>query len=163
MDILDILDSKSIPYIYKGGDEFCITCPNQHQHQEGSDNKPSFSINVKKQVGHCFACNFSLSQAGLYSWLHGEDLDEVHLKALGIKGVLKRIEQMGGTPLMETQEEFFFPSGEPWDEDGYRGVSLETYQKLGAIKVARGRYQNRICFPIRQWRTRWSRRQGAGR
>jgi hypothetical protein len=148
MNILTILDAKNIHYKWVGSDEVAISCPNHLQHSGRVDNRESFNINVVKCVGFCFACGYSLSSAKLYSWLHGEDLDEVHLKAIGIRGILKRIEEMGRLKHDESTEEFFFPSGEPWSEDGFRGISLETYRKLGAIKVTRGRYQNRICFPI---------------
>jgi DNA primase len=70
------------------------------------------------------------------------------MKALEIKGVLNRIGSGKQSSLYEEESEFLFPVGSPWEEDGYRGISIETYQELGAIKVTRGRYQNRICFPI---------------
>lgn len=146
-DILSILDSKGIDYERKSYEEYVITCLAQHLHSGGVDNNKSLSINVVKGKAFCQACGFSMSSARLYSWLHGEDLDDLNLKGLEVRGLLQRLEE-NKESLYEEAEEFFFPSGKPWEEDGYRGISLETYQKLGAIKCERGRYQNRICFPI---------------
>lgn len=84
----------------------------------------------------------------MYSWLMGEDLDDLQLKALEIQGALKRLKKLDETSLINDAPEFFFPSGVQWTEDGYRGISLATYKELGAVKVSRGRYQNRICFPV---------------
>lgn len=51
-------------------------------------------------------------------------------------------------PLVHTPQEFFSPIGKEWDQDGYRGISLTTYRELGALHITRGRYQNRIAFPV---------------
>ena len=150
MGILALLDAKGIHYTHKGGDEYGIVCPTQHLHAGGRDNNPSFNVNIVKQLAHCLACGFKLNQAGLYKWLVGDELNEFTLKGVNIRAGLKRLEDQGSLPLVkEEQEDFMFPIGEPWSEDGYRGISLETYQKLGAVKVTRGRYANRICLPIR--------------
>lgn len=148
MDILSLLDAKGIEYVPRGVNEYAITCPAQHMHAGGVDAHQSFNINIEKQLAGCFACGFKLNQAGLYRWLMGEDADEFLLKGLAIRGALKRLQALNASPLVDAPAEFFFPVGKPWAEDGYRGISLETYTLLEAIKVERGRYANRIAFPI---------------
>lgn len=145
---MEILESKGIDYVSKGGDEISIACPMQHLHSDGIDGRPSFGINLEKRVGHCFSCGHSMSEAGLHRWLLGEDLDETQSLGLQLRGILSRLSKTEEVPVVEESEQVFFPSGEPWDEDGYRGISLETYRRVGAIRCSRGRYAGRICFPV---------------
>lgn len=147
MDILGLLDAKGISYLHKGGDEYGIVCPRQTLHAGGKDSRPSFDINILKEVGNCPACGFKIGVAGLRRWLMGDDLDDIGLLGLEISGILKRIAE-APTTVPQPETDFFFPSGSPWDEDGYRGISLATYRELGATRVSRGRYQNRICLPV---------------
>lgn len=147
MDVLALLAQRDIKYQHKGGGEYAIICPAQHLHAGGRDDNPSFLINIEKLLGHCFACGHRMNEAGLYRWLVGGELDDLHLRSLEINGALKRITDQEERPCEDSQE-LFFPTGEPWAIDGYRGISLAAYRELGAVKVTRGRYQNRICFPI---------------
>lgn len=149
MDILALLDDKGVQYTTKSGDEISIVCPNQSAHKGGSDDNPSFFINLQKHKGHCFVCDFKLNEVGMHKWLLGEDLDEFSISGLRIRAALKRLHEAEEELLPPDEEEFFWPHGETWDVDGYRGISLTTYHELGAIRVTRGRYQNRICFPVR--------------
>lgn len=147
MNILELLEAKGIDYISKGGEEYAIVCPTQHLHAGGQDSKPSCNINIVKEVCQCLSCGFKLNQVGMHKWLLGEDLDEFQMKGMELAAVFKKLE----TPqvsLIEEDKEVFFPVGEPWTEDGYRNISIETYTRLGAVKVTRGRYSNRICFKI---------------
>ena len=145
MEILSLLDSKEIDYEQKSDSEFVITCLTQHLHAGGKDSHKSLSINIVKEVAHCPACGFSLSQSGLHRWLQGEDLDDLQLLGLEVKGIFGRLEE--AAPLYVEDKEVFFPSGTPWVEE-YRGISPKIYQQLGAIHCTRGRYQNRICLPV---------------
>ena len=148
MEILDLLESRGIDYEAKGGMEISITCPHQHLHAGGIDGRPSFQINLEKQVGHCWSCGFKLNQAGMHRWLLGEELDEMQSLGLGLRGILSRMNKTESVPVVEEDQSVFFPSGEVWDEDGYRGISLETYRRVGAIRCSRGRFQGRIVFPV---------------
>ena len=147
MDILDLLESRGIDYEAKGGMEISITCPHQHLHSGGIDGRPSFQINLEKQVGHCWSCGFKLNQAGMHRWLLGEELDEMQELGLGLRGILSRMSKTESVPVVEEEHEIFFPTGSPWDED-YRGIPAAFYQEIGAVKVTRGRYQNRLAVPI---------------
>jgi hypothetical protein len=150
MDVLALLDERKIEYIHAGDNEVAIVCPNQVNHQDGSDDKPSFRINIVKLVGHCFACNYKMGEITFRRWAGGEDLDELELQGHSIRAKLRRIKENYGSD--ESTEsvalEVFTPIGTPWNIDGYRGISIETYETLDALYVTQGRYQNRICFPI---------------
>lgn len=148
MDILGLLDSQGISYEHKGQGEVAISCPNAFAHSGGIDKTPSFFINVEKMVAHCWVCGYKMGEVGLTKWLMGEDLDEFQIKAISIKSKLKQLKSTEDE-LYEVDKVFFEPPGVPFNRD-YRGISAETYRKLGAIECTRGRYEGRICFPIVQ-------------
>lgn len=148
MDILGLLDSQGISYEHKGQGEVAISCPNAFAHSGGIDKTPSFFINIEKMVAHCWVCGYKMGEVGLTKWLMGEDLDEFQIKAIGIKSKLKQLKS-AEDELYEVDKVFFEPPGVPFNRD-YRGISAETYKKLGAIECTRGRYEGRICFPIVQ-------------
>lgn len=146
--ILELLDARGLAVEEVGSNEYAIVCPNATAHQGGVDSKPSFSINIEKQVGNCLACGFAMKSTRLLEWLYGGSLDEDQLAALVLRAKLKGISDGSTDSLYEEERVVFMPPGTPWAEDGYRGISLQTYEKLGAIKVSRGRYENRIAFPV---------------
>lgn len=150
MDILSLLEAKGIDYEHKGQDEIAISCPNAaNGHSDGIDSTmANCFINTSKCVLHCFACGYKLSEVGLTKWLMGEDLDEMQVKAIGIRSKLKMLSSVEDE-IFEVDKVFFEPPGVPFYRD-YRGIYAETYKKLGAIECTRGRYESRVCFPITQ-------------
>ena len=151
MDIPALLEAKGIEYIVKGVDELAIVCPNALNHQGSVDSTPSFNISTSKEVAACFSCGYKLGVEGMQKWLLGDVLDEDQMQCLTLRGKLKRIQNQPEEALFIEEAEFetYMPPGKPWDRE-YRGISVETYRKLGAIECQRGRYENRICFPISQ-------------
>lgn len=149
MDVLALLDAKGIDYEHKGGAEYAIICPNQHNHHGGVDAKPSFNINVERMVGHCFACSLSMAQTGLTKWLMGEDLDEFQTATLNLRGALRRIaEQDTADLLLEPEEEFtLVPPSTPFRQE-YRGIAADTYELLDARHCTVGRYADRLFFRV---------------
>lgn len=151
MDVIALLEAKGIDYVDTGVDEIAIVCPNAVNHQGAIDNTPSFRINVKRLVGHCFACNLAMRMEGMTKWLMGEDLDEFQTAALSIKGKLRRMEEADeGDFDFDTDDEFtLVPPSVPFRED-YRGISAATYEILDARRCHVGRYADRIFFKIWQ-------------
>lgn len=147
LGILELLDLRGLHYKIKG-DEAMITCPNSAAHAGGRDSVESFGINLSGRGGHCFACGYSMRPDTVLRWLAGEDLDELTLEVMAARAKLGQLVQQQDAPLYKEVHEVFFPPGVVWDEDGYRGISLETYRALGAVRVTRGRYTDRIAFPI---------------
>lgn len=145
--ILELLEAKGIDYVITS-EGVAITCPNQNQHQGGIDSDPSFRINTEKEASYCFSCGFKLNQAGLHRWLRGEDIDDLQLLGMEVMGCIKRIqESQPSVDISVDDETILFPRGEPisWD---YRGISKEFYKELGGVVPTRGRYQDRLCFPV---------------
>lgn len=147
MDVLALLDDKGISYVHKGGQEWAITCPNQLNHQDGFDQHPSFSINIDRLAGQCFACGFRLGEKGLYRFLYDGELDDLDLQVVGLRSMLKRLQDQAYTLEPEAEEFTLMPPGKPWNKD-YRGIPKEFYRKIGARHCTVGRYANRIIFPI---------------
>jgi hypothetical protein len=147
MDIIALVEAKGIVWHPKAENEIGITCPNAANHQGGFDNKPSFDINLAGKGANCFACGFRLSPEGLLKWLMGEALDDMTFKIMMIQAKIAKMRNAPESDFVEKLQ-VFLPPGEPWTEDGFRGISLATYQKLGAMHVTRGRYADRIAFPI---------------
>lgn len=148
MDILELLALKGIPYTLNGTSEVKIVCPNQSSHSDGLDSNPSCSINLDKEVCFCFSCGYKMGTIGLTKWLNGESLDETQMRTLKLRSSMKRLKAENQLTLVESKEqEILFPNGEKINED-YRNISIRTYNDLGAVKVSRGRYADRICFPI---------------
>lgn len=149
MEIIDHLDARGIEWVSLSTEEISIVCPNAASHQDGRDAKPSFNINLEGRGAHCFACGYSMKPEALVKWLAGEDLDELDLQVMSLRAKSRRLSQSSANSLFCESFEVFLPPGDPWDQDGFRGISLETYRTLGALRVTRGRYADRIAFPVR--------------
>ena len=147
MEIIELIEAKGIHYVIKPDGEIAIVCPHAANHQGGVDARPSFNINADRLVSHCFACGFSLKGDDLLQWLTGGALEELDFRTMAIRAKIKQIEHTSDVPLSEARQ-VLIPPGDPWDEDGFRGISIDTYRKLGAIRCNRGWYDNRIVFPI---------------
>lgn len=146
MDVVALLEAKGIEVVFRGGDEISIVCPNQVAHSDQRDSSPSFNINLKNEVGHCFSCGLSRNSIGLTQWLLGEDLSESDLRVLKLRSNIRK-QRTDQLTLVEPDIEVMFPVGEAWNES-YRGISAETYRKVGAIRCERGRYTNRLVVEI---------------
>lgn len=151
MEVIALLEARGIDYVDAGVDEIAIICPNQHNHQGGVDATPSFRINIKKLMGHCFSCSLAMSEVGLTKWLMGDDLDDMQLQALKIHSTLRRMRDADeGDFVLDTDDEFtLVPPSTPFREE-YRGISASTYELLDARKCSVGRYADRIFFKIWQ-------------
>lgn len=133
-DRLKVLDQ---PYNI-AGDEIKTTCLNP----DHIDNKPSYFINVKTGVSHCFSCGFSPHPAKLIG-ASEEDTEELLRNAQ--YNYYK--EQLVSDEDYVPQEFFLPPKAYSIDKD-WRGVSKELLQKLGVYYCSTGRYSGRLVFPI---------------
>jgi len=88
-----------------------------------------------------------MGEEKLIRWLLGGELDDFSLETMAMRARIKRLSLEEAEDISEARK-ILIPPGEPWDVDGFRGISIDTYRKLGAIKCDRGFYANRIVFPI---------------
>lgn len=131
MNVEDLLQSKDIPYIPRGGD-YLIRCVNP----EHPDKNPSLSIDKVTGIFNCFSCKFK----GNIFIFYGEPLDQLQLKRDSIRKRIKRkvAESIGLT----------LPLGCVPYEGDWRNISPETYKKFGAFLHHSNELIGRVIFPI---------------
>ena len=146
MDVLALLEAKGYTLTHSSGCEYKMPCINAWQHDGGTDDNPSFYVNVEKKVAYCQTCGYSLSEVGFTQWLLGDDIDDFTIKAMTLKSSIKKA-QCADLFLQESEEFTMMPPSTPWIED-YRGINGEFLSMLGARYCKVGRYENRIILPI---------------
>lgn len=72
LDLESILYSIGVEVIRESGDEILGKCPMHLQRTGREDKHPSWSINSKSYVHHCFSCGYAGTLTGLYVDLVGE-------------------------------------------------------------------------------------------
>lgn len=72
LDVESILHSLDISVIRERGDELIAKCPMHFQRTGTEDAHPSWSINAKTYVHHCFSCGYSGTLNMLYRDVRGE-------------------------------------------------------------------------------------------
>lgn len=120
------------------GDEIKTTCLNP----DHIDHKPSYFINTKTGVSHCFSCSYSPHPAKLIG-ASEEDTEELLRNAQ----YAYYKDQLSTTEEYVPGEFFLPPKAYSIDKD-WRGVSKELLQKLGVYYCDTGRYAGRLVFPI---------------
>jgi len=72
LNIEGILYSLDIHVLRESGDELLAKCPLHLQRTGKEDGHPSWSINSKTYVHHCFSCGYAGTLTTLYRDLVGE-------------------------------------------------------------------------------------------
>lgn len=135
------LEASELLYIDRG-DKISHCCINPIH----NDSSPSaFTIFKEVEVfSHCKSCGHTLAGTKFYDFLE-VGYDEKELFHQQIKNMLKQAE-----PKLEKQiAPVYLPIKDKDFNKTYRGISLETYKKVGAYSTFNGTfYQKRIIFPI---------------
>jgi DNA primase len=132
LNVEELLQSKDISYIPKGGD-YEIRCLNP----EHEDRHPSLRIDRITGIFNCFSCGF---KGNLFNH-YGEKVNRLQMRRELLKKKInnKRAESIGIT----------FPvDNVPYTGD-WRGISPETYERFEAFQNHESEYIGRIIFPIR--------------
>jgi len=122
------------------GDEIRTTCMNP----EHIDHKPSYFINIKTGVSHCFSCSFSPHPAKLIDASEEDTEELLRLAQYTYLGEL--------TKSKEEQEVISFtlpPKAYDINKD-WRGVSLDLLKELNVYYCDTGRFAGRLIFPVYQ-------------
>ena len=108
------------------------------------NNASAYTILSETPFSCCSSCGFSLNTEKLYSLLE-VGYDEKELFHQQIKNILKQAE-----PKLEKQiAPVYLPIKDKDFNKTYRGISPETYKRVGAYSTFSGTfYQKRIIFPI---------------
>jgi len=114
---------------------------------EHPEERPSAYFDLRaegEEFFSCSSCGYYVGTESLYRLIDGE-IDEDYLFKIKMKNLLKR-------DTKETKEKtpIIFPRYRKSWEKSYRGISKETFEKVGAyITDKDGFYGKRIIFPIR--------------
>jgi DNA primase len=132
MNVEELLQSKDIRYIPKGGD-FLIKCLNP----EHPDRNPSMRIDQITGIFNCFSCEYK----GNVFTHFGEKANQLQLRRELLKKKIneKRAESIG----------LSFPENAVPYKGTWREISSETYKRFEAFESSNKDYLNRIVFPIR--------------
>ena len=131
MNVEELLQSKSVPFMPKGKD-FVVSCRNP----EHDDNNPSMRIDQITGIFHCFSCGFK----GNVFVHFGEKASFLHLRRELVKKKIreKRAESVG----------LPFPRSALPYVGNWRNIKPETYRKFEAFQEHEA-FVGRIVFPIR--------------
>jgi len=132
MDVEELLKSKDIYYMPRGGD-YLISCLNP----EHPDRNPSMRVDQITGIFNCFSCEY---KGNLFKHF-GEKVDQLQLRRqLIIKKIKeKRAESVG----------LSFPSNYVPYLGNWRNIRPETYKNFEAFQHTSKDFASRIVFPIR--------------
>ena len=139
--LINYLEQNNLKYIEREN-KISHQCVNP-SHQENSPS--AFTIlESGNEYNHCSSCNFHMNTESLYKFLE-LGFDEKVLFVNQIKNMLKQAE-----PKLEKElAQVFLPIKDKDFSKTYRGISPETYKRVGAYSTfSETFYQKRIIFPI---------------
>ena len=143
--LINYLEQNNLKYIDRDN-KISHQCVNPN-HQENSPS--AFTIlESGNEYNHCSSCNFHMNTESLYKFLE-LGFDEKVLFVNQIKNMLKQTE-----PKLEKQiAPVYLPIKDKDFDKPYRGISAETYKKVGAYSTfVETFYQKRIIIPIYNYR-----------
>jgi len=132
VNVEDLLRSKGIPYIPKGGD-FVVSCLNP----EHADRNPSMRIDQVTGIFNCFSCEY---KGNLFTH-YGEKANKMEIRRQLLK---KKIDEVRSESIGLQMPEDYLPYVGSW-----RNIAGATYKDFEAFIHAGKDFVGRICFPIR--------------
>lgn len=134
--VLELLDSKNIPYQIAGAD-YLITCLNP----EHEDKHPSCRVDRISGVTHCYSCGFKTNIFKYFGLL----TNTTSIKVAKLKEKLM--------DLKISFEGLELPEGATQAVEPYKNISLETLRHFGAFTTYQeDKLADRIVFPIKDIR-----------
>jgi DNA primase len=132
LNVEELLISKGIEYIPKGGDYEVRCLSPQHE-----DRHPSLRIDRITGIFGCFSCGF---KGNLFT-LYGERVNFLQQKRdLLVKKIRNKVAESIGLT---------FPADSNAYEGDWRGIKPETYIKFEAFLSLQPDFKERVCFPVR--------------
>ena len=143
--LISYLEQNNLKYIEREN-KISHQCVNP-SHQENSPS--AFTVlEFGNEYNHCSSCNFHMNTESLYKFLE-LGFDEKVLFVNQIKNILKQSESK---PNKESAQ-IFLPIKEAMFDKFYRGISSETFEKIGAYHTFKDSYYGRrIIIPIYNYR-----------
>ena len=143
--LINYLEQNNLKYIEREN-KISHQCVNP-SHQENSPS--AFTVlESGNEYNHCSSCNFHMNTESLYKFLE-LGFDEKVLFVNQIKNMLKKSEPT----LKKESAQIFLPIKEAMFDNHYRGISAETFEKIGAYHTFKDSYYGRrIIIPIYNYR-----------
>ena len=140
--LIEYLESNNLKYIIRDN-KISHNCLDFVNHQDTSPS--AFTILSDESFSHCSSCGFHLNTENLYKLLE-LGLDKSMLFKSQIMTMLKKLEKSSDK---KEQAPIYLPIFENDFDKPYRGISSETYKKVGAFStIPDTYYARRIIFPI---------------
>lgn len=141
--MIEYLEANDLKYIEREG-KIAHCCINP-EHNESSPS--AFTIFSDAPFCHCSSCGFHLSTEKLYQFLEvGFDSDTLFQSQ--INSMLKSLDKSSSEERKNAP--IFLPIEEKEFRKAYRGISPETFEKVGAFStIPEGYYGKRIIIPIK--------------
>ena len=141
--LIQYLESKELRYIDRG-DKISHACISP-DHIE--TNPSAFTMLNDESFTYCSSCGFHLNTEKLHQFLDvGFDPDSLFISK--INSMLKSLDK-SNVKDNEKSVPMYLPIHEGNFEKEYRGISVETFRKVGAYYTIVGTYyEKRIIFPI---------------
>jgi len=141
--LINYLEANDLRYIERGG-KISHSCINP-EHIE--TNPSAFTMLGEEPFNYCSSCGFSLNSEKLYNLLDiGFDSDTLFQSQ--INSLFKSLDKTSSEERKNVP--IFLPIEEKEFRKAYRGISPETFEKVGAFStIPEGYYSKRIIFPIK--------------
>ena len=141
--LIQYLEQNNLKYIDRG-DKISHACISP-DHIES--NPSAFTMLNDSPFCHCSSCGFTLNTESIYKLLNvGFDPDSLFISK--INSMLKSLDKSNAKD-NEKSAPIYLPIHEGNFEKEYRGISVETFKKVGAYYTIAGTYyEKRIIFPI---------------
>ena len=143
MELIELLNTRGITYKKTNNPvEILLSCTSG----EHEDNTPSLSLNLEKNIFHCWSCGFSggttkfLESIGEVVRLSVESKQPYKIKKL--KSKIQRIIEC---------DEIELPSERRMFIKEFKGIKSSTLKEFQAFTTQQLQLQNYICFPIYQF------------
>lgn len=94
LDVESILYGLDIEVLKERGDELIARCPQHRERTGAEDANPSWSINSKTYVHHCFSCGYSGTLNMLYQDIRGDIPEDLEWE-LSKQSVLSTLQRTG--------------------------------------------------------------------
>lgn len=143
LDVESVLHSLGIEVIREYGDEVLGKCPLHLQRTGKEDRHPSWSINVKTYVHHCFSCGYSGTLSSLYRDLTGEVPEDLEWE-LSKKSLLASIE-------VKKEQTFEGPKVNEWVLNNYTDVPSRLLARRNVSRESIDRFEVKWDSESKAW------------
>lgn len=143
LDVEAILYSLGIEVIRESGDEILGRCPMHLERTGKEDRNPSWSINSRTFVHHCFSCGYAGTLNGLFRDITGEAPEDLEWE-LSKKSLISTIER-------EKEPVYEGPKVNEWVLDNYDDVPSKLLDRRNLSRESVDKFGIRWDSAVKAW------------